>query len=78
MAVYYSLDVKNLFNTPTATVKDIIQHRLNSTQLHSDYLDECLHLLELCYKQNMSKFNNIIWGQQIGLAMGSPLFPIIC
>jgi hypothetical protein len=76
--IIFSLDVKNLF--PSVPGKEVIP-LLNELLVNSDASDtqvECImSFLNLCLEQNYFRFNDTIYSQLSGLAMGSPLSPLL-
>lgn len=74
-----SFDVSNLFtNIPRNEVVDLIKEKI---VLDNNFTDEqvieLLNLLNICLEQNFFSFNGDIYCQNEGLAMGSPLSPIL-
>lgn len=73
-----SLDIKNLYtNIPIKETIDIIKHILSINGDSENVIKQISKLLENILKQNYFKFNNKIYQQKEGLAMGSPLSGIL-
>lgn len=78
-SILVSFDVKNLF--PSIPPDDCIE--LLRSLLFSESDIPTYHILNLCVlvdtvlKQNFFQFNNKFYSQQSGLAMGSPLSPLL-
>ncbi|XP_050513525.1 uncharacterized protein LOC126889333 [Diabrotica virgifera virgifera] len=73
-----SLDITNLFtNIPTQEVISIVALDLWNNNYHPNQIIEYTELLNLCLSQNFFNFNNTTYVQPDGLAMGSPLSPIL-
>ncbi|XP_069701805.1 metacaspase-2-like [Periplaneta americana] len=69
-----SLDVTNLYtNIPIDETINIIIKKLNEAQLDNNIIQQITHLLKTSLKQNYFKFDNKIYIQSTGLAMGDPL-----
>ncbi|XP_050299987.1 uncharacterized protein LOC126738616 isoform X1 [Anthonomus grandis grandis] len=77
-AFFISLDVTNLFtNIPIFEVVDIIKNKLFNSTLTNIETQEIINILEICLKQNFFNFDNETYIQEDGLAMGSPLSPLL-
>lgn len=73
-----SLDVDSLFtNVPVNETLDIMTRLLEMKRLHPIEISEIVELTQICMKQNYFKFNDKIYLQTEGLAMGSPLSPLM-
>lgn len=74
-----SLDVTNLFtNIPRKEVLDLIKQKItDANHMLDDQIKELINLLNLCLEQNFFSFNGETYYQNEGLAMGSPLSPIL-
>lgn len=75
---FISIDVTNLFtNIPISEVKTILKHKLILNNLDNQHIKEIMMLLDICLQQNFFNFNSITYSQPDGLAMGSPLSPLL-
>lgn len=73
-----SLDVESLFtNVPYQETLNILKNHLEKRRLHPGEIDELILLTTLCMEQNYFQFNNQYYRQKEGLAMGSPLSPLM-
>jgi len=73
-----SFDIVNLFtNVAVPDVLLSVRSRLSSSDLPDGVAGELYTLLELALQQNFFKFNDKIFRQTSGLAMGCPLSPIL-
>ncbi|XP_072384720.1 uncharacterized protein [Diabrotica undecimpunctata] len=76
--ILISLDITNLFtNIPTQEVISIITMDLWNNNYSPNQIIEYAELLNICLSQNFFNFNNETFVQPDGLAMGSPLSPIL-
>ncbi|CAH2094625.1 unnamed protein product [Euphydryas editha] len=73
-----SLDVDSLFtNVPVKETLNILTKLLKNNHTNANEITELIELTKLCMKQNYFKFNNQFYQQKEGLAMGSPLSPLM-
>lgn len=73
-----SFDVKSLFTSiPILDCKNIIHEMLLDANCEKEYADQLKNVLYTCMDQNCFKFNNYYYQQLDGLAMGSPLSPLL-
>ena len=75
-----SFDVSSLFsNVPLDFTIDIILKKIFNEKLISTKLkrEQFKELLELCTKRLRFSFNGVMYQQKDGVAMGSPLGPVI-
>lgn len=74
-----SLDVTNMYtNIPIDITIEIIKENLTKTaKINQQKINEIIKLLEIILKQNYFTFNNLVYTQEQGLAMGSPLSGLI-
>jgi hypothetical protein len=73
-----SFDVKNLFTSvPIHKTLLLTKELLTTSDVDPQLAKEFSLLLELCVNQNYFLFNNNFYKQTDGLAMGSPLSPIL-
>ena len=73
-----SLDVDSMFtNIPSEETLGILSDLMERRRLHPEERDELLGLTRICMQQNYFKFNNTYYRQREGLAMGSPLSPLM-
>lgn len=72
-----SFDVKNLFpSIPTKECKEALYNIMVESKLEPQVIIDLAHCLEICLSQNYFIYNNTVYKQQEGLAMGSPLSPL--
>lgn len=64
-------------NIPTIDCLKIIKDRLDRSSVNIIKKLELYEALELCLNQNYFQFNNKFYKQTSGLAMGSPLSPLL-
>ena len=75
-----SFDIKSLFtNVPVDETIKICLNELYNSDLPAPLIpkDVCLSLLNMAVKNNEFSFNSYIYKQIDGVAMGSPLGPIL-
>lgn len=73
-----SLDVESLFsNVPYKECLDHISDFMDRKHLHPEEKCQLLNLTSLCMQQNYFMFDNTFYQQKEGLAMGSPLSPLM-
>lgn len=73
-----SLDVDSLFtNVPFEECLSILETQFERQRLHPGEIYDILNLTGICMKQNYFRFNNQYYHQKQGLAMGSPLSPLM-
>lgn len=60
-------------NIPIKETINIINRKLNDTQLEDNLVQQIIQLLQITLTQNYFKFDNKIYTQTSGLAMGDPL-----
>ncbi|XP_044764540.1 uncharacterized protein LOC123321102 [Coccinella septempunctata] len=73
-----TLDIENLYtNVPTLEVKRLIEEDLDQSNLSNDTVETVCQILNLCLKQNFFQFDNKIFEQIQGLAMGYPIAPYL-
>ncbi|XP_050518098.1 uncharacterized protein LOC126892578 [Diabrotica virgifera virgifera] len=73
-----SFDVSNLFtNVPRDETIPIVENLLIKSNTNRGTISHMLGLLKLCLSQDFFSFNNIIYRQAQGLAMGNPLSPVL-
>lgn len=76
--ILLSLDVTSLFtNVPRTEVLQILDGFLISINYHPGKKIELLRLVDVCLKQSFFQYNNKLYDQPSGLAMGSPISPIL-
>ena len=76
--ILVSFDVKNLFTSvPTQDALLSLETHLNSVSIEPKARDDLIRLTKICLEQNYFIFNGKIYRQREGLAMGSPLSPIL-
>ncbi|KAI5642939.1 reverse transcriptase (RNA-dependent DNA polymerase) domain-containing protein [Phthorimaea operculella] len=76
-ATLVSFDVKNLFpSIPIDECKSAISEMLIESRMEPQQIIDLQHTISVCLEQNYFTFNNTIYKQNQGLAMGSPLSPI--
>lgn len=77
-ATLVSFDVVSLFtNIPTNELKIIINKYMEKININFTKRHEINTLLNTCIEQNYFRFNNNFYSQSSGLAMGSPISPIL-
>ncbi|CAK1596620.1 unnamed protein product [Parnassius mnemosyne] len=77
-SILLSLDVDSLFtNVPSPDCLRILADLFEKRRLHPGETNDLLNLTSLCMKQNYFRFNNRFYLQKEGLAMGSPLSPLM-
>ena len=73
-----SFDVTNMFsNIPPSECLTILENLLHEKQVNIVNINEILFLFKLVVSQNYFKFNSKFYEQTNGLAMGSPLSPLL-
>lgn len=73
-----SLDVESLFtNVPFEECLQILEGHFERQRVHPGEADELISLTRMCMEQNYFRFNNQYFKQKEGLAMGSPLSPLM-
>lgn len=73
-----SLDVDSLFtNVPYEDCLSILRSHFERQRLHPGEIYDLLNLTRVCMEQNYFRFNNRYYRQKEGLAMGSPLSPLM-
>lgn len=73
-----SFDVCNLFpSVPTIDCKIIVDDMLHKKLINPTIISDINHTLSTCLNQNYFKYNDQFYKQCEGLAMGSPLSPIL-
>ncbi|XP_045779584.1 uncharacterized protein LOC123877124 [Maniola jurtina] len=73
-----SLDVDSLFtNVPVNETLNILTKLLENNHINANEITELIELTKICMKQNYFKFNDQFYQQKEGLAMGSPLSPLM-
>lgn len=73
-----SFDIKNLFpSVPSGECVDIVSNLFSSSTLNPTHIPVLLSLLKITLDQNFFVFNNKFYQQLTGLAMGSPLSPLL-
>jgi hypothetical protein len=73
-----SLDVDSLFtNVPCQETLTILKEHLEKQRLHPGEIEDLILLTTFCMKQNYFRFNDQYYRQREGLAMGSPLSPLM-
>lgn len=71
-----SFDVTNLFTSvPVKDCLNIIKNKLINSNASDEEVIAIVDLLECCLKQDFFQFDNVIYKQEDGLAMGNPLSP---
>lgn len=74
----YSLDITNMYRKiPSSQYKRIITDLLIQTKTNPCISVDILRLLNTVLRHNYFTFNNKIFKQTFGLAMGSPLSPLL-
>lgn len=77
-SIFLSLDVDSLFtNVPYQETLKILSNILERRRIHPGEANEIVHLTNICMQQNYFKFNGGYYKQKEGLAMGSPLSPLM-
>jgi hypothetical protein len=82
-AILASLDVVNLFTTtPTEKALEVLRCNLekNSTLKERTHhsIDTILELVTVCGNNTYFQFGKNFYSQNLGMAMGSPLSPVLC
>jgi hypothetical protein len=73
-----SFDVENLFtNVPALEAVNVAKKYLENTGAEATIISGFVSLLKVCIDQNYFKFNGEYYQQLDGLAMGSPLSPLL-
>lgn len=73
-----SLDVESLFtNVPYQECLQILEGHFERQRMHPGEVDELISLTKTCMDQNYFRFENQYYKQKEGLAMGSPLSPLM-
>ena len=73
-----SFDITNLFpNVPLEESLDILKCALVESRLPDVVVEQLYDLLRVVLQQNFFTFNNCVYVQNKGLAMGSPLSPFL-
>lgn len=73
-----SLDVDSLFtNVPHQECLHILENMFEKQRLVPGEREDLISLTNLCMNQNYFRFNNQYYRQKEGLAMGSPLSPLM-
>ena len=73
-----SLDVDSLFtNVPFEECLNILGNHLERQRLHPGEIYDLINLTRICMQQNYFRFNDQYFRQKEGLAMGSPLSPLM-
>ena len=74
-----SLDVTALFtNVPLEDVLDFLREKIENNSVAPPVpLEEFLELIRLCVDNNVFEFNGQYFRQKFGVAMGSPLSPVL-
>lgn len=73
-----SFDVSNMFsNIPYTDCLEIIKKILDAKNINVIIKNEIITLFELCLSENYFQFENTFYKQKQGLAMGSPLSPLM-
>ena len=73
-----SFDVSNLFtNVPVSKALEAASDLLAQSHTHPLISHEIIEALNICSSQNYFQFNNVLYRQKSGLAMGSPLSPLL-
>jgi hypothetical protein len=82
-AILASLDVVNLVTTtPTEKALEVLRHNLEKDSTlkerthHS--IDTILKLVTVCVNNTYFQFGKKFYSQNLGMAMGSPLSPVLC
>lgn len=76
--IFLSLDIKNLYNNiPIQETIQIIDNTLRQKNENSLVIEQLTEITRLILQQNYFMFNNEIYVQNEGVAMGSPLSGII-
>ena len=70
-----SIDIDNMYNSiPVIEAEKSIENWLKSLNTLNDLkVSEYMHLVHLCFSKNYIQFNNNVYEQISGLAMGNPL-----
>ncbi|MGH9701260.1 MAG: reverse transcriptase domain-containing protein, partial [Candidatus Acidiferrales bacterium] len=77
-SILASFDVTNMFsNIPNDDCINIINQILFKKNINPIIQQEILLMLDLCINENYFQFNNEYYQQKDGLAMGSPLSPLL-
>ena len=77
-ALLVSFDVSNLFtNVPVSKALQTASDLLFQNHTHPTIINEIIEALTICSSQNYFEFNNKLYRQHSGLAMGSPLSPLL-
>jgi hypothetical protein len=77
-AILLSLDVDSLFtNVPYLDTLDVLRALFEKQRLHPGEVDELIELTTICMQQNYFRFGGQYYQQSDGLAMGSPLSPLM-
>ena len=75
---FTSFDITNMYtNIPIQETIEIITDKLKKQNESNEYITQIKNSLNKILNQNYFKFNNKIYKQNSGLAMGSPLSSII-
>ena len=74
-----SLDIVSLFtNVPTLDVINFIERKIDSGEIVIPIPKQpFIELIELCVNNNVFQFQNSFYRQKFGIAMGSPLSPVL-
>jgi hypothetical protein len=73
-----SFDVENLFTSvPVQESLQVAENILRNKNIDEQEISELMDNLKICTDQNFFKFNGVIYKQTEGLAMGSPLSPLL-
>lgn len=77
-SILLSLDVDSLFtNVPYMETLGILRDLFEKQLLHPAEVDELIDMITICMKQNYFVFDGQYYLQSDGLAMGSPLSPLM-
>lgn len=72
--ILISIDIENMYGSiPINEAENSILNWLDSLNLDCDIVSEYMHLVHLCLSKSYVQFNNEMYEQVKGLAMGNPL-----
>ena len=70
--------MSNLFTSiPVNELLPLIQNLISKSKIHPDKSRELLDLIKICLNQNYFQFHKAFYYQPDGLAMSSPLSPLL-
>lgn len=77
-AMLVSFDVSNMFpNIPTTECLELLNNLINKSNTNFIEKTELMEAFNICINQTQCKFNNKFYQQTSGLAMGSPISPLL-